>query len=322
MQSLARRSLAAAATCALLALAAPSHAAGGSFTTYVAQTKGFYAENNIEVTIPNFPSSDALRAALAKGDIQMANFGVDNALAMAEKKVADVVIIMGGENPPIQFVGNKGIDTVDQLKGKTILVDAPNTQNAVIMKRILSKQGLEAGRDYQMKEAGGQPLRLAELKKDPSLGGTMVSWPVFFQMQADGYKAFGSSLDVVGPMTFLGTFAKRDWAASHKELLERYFEAEIKTLRWMMTPANKAEVIDLLVKGRSFTPAVAALAYDGFMSPNGWARDGEVKPTELAALMKLGADVEGRWGGHPPPPETYLDLSYLHDAIAKLDAKK
>jgi ABC-type nitrate/sulfonate/bicarbonate transport system substrate-binding protein len=172
-----------------------------------------------------------------------------------------------------------------------------------------------------MKQAGGQPLRLEELKKDPSLGGTMVSWPVFFQMQADGYKAFGSSLDVVGPITFLGTFAKRDWAAAHKDLLVRYLTAEISALRWMMDAKNKDEVIAALAKSRGFTPEVAAAAYQGFMSPNGWAKDGEVKLPELAALMKLRAEVEGSWGGNPPPPDKYLDLSYLHAAIAAIDKK-
>ena len=53
---------------------------------------------------------------------QIAAFGVDNALNMAEKKIGDVAIIMGVENPPIQLVGNKGMKSIQDLRGKTLLV--------------------------------------------------------------------------------------------------------------------------------------------------------------------------------------------------------
>ncbi len=317
--------------CGLLALGslAPTHAAepdkillgGAKFTTYVGQQKGFYAASGLDVQVPRFDNSDALRSALASGAIHMASFGVDNALAMVEKGEMDVVIIMAGESSPIQMMGQKGITAVEQFRGKTILVDAPNTQNAVIMKRILSKSGLEAGRDYKMKEAGGQPFRLVELKKDPSAAGTMVSWPVFFQMQAEGYPAFGSSLDVVGPMLFQSTFVMRDWAKAHKDLVVRHLSAEVKTVRWMMARENRAEVISLLGKYLNASPEVATLAYEGFTGPYGWAKDGEVDIPRLATVMKLRADVEGSWGGKPPPPETYLDMSYLAEAIKAIGGK-
>jgi hypothetical protein len=34
--------------------------------------------------------------------------------------------------------------------------------------------------------------------------------------------------------------------------------------------------------------------------------------------MNLRAEVEGAWDGKAPPPETYLDLSYLNDVISAL----
>jgi ABC-type nitrate/sulfonate/bicarbonate transport system substrate-binding protein len=286
---------------------------GAKFTTYAGQQKGFYAAAGLEVEVPTFPNSDALRNALAQGKIHMASFGVDNALAMVE--TMDVVIIMAGESSPIQMMGQKGMASTEQLRGKTILVDAPNTQNAVIMKRILSKQGLEPGRDYQMKEAGGQPLRLVELRKDPNAAGTMVSWPVYFQMKSEGYPTFGSSLDVVGPMMFQSTFLMRDFAKKNRELVVRHLAAEVKTIRWLMAPENRAEVIGMLGVYLKASPEVAALAYDGFTGPYGWAKDGEIDLERLSTVMKLRAEVEGSWGGKAPPPQTYIDTTYLAEAV-------
>jgi ABC-type nitrate/sulfonate/bicarbonate transport system substrate-binding protein len=294
---------------------------GNSLSIYIAQQKGLYAEQNIDVTIPRTASSDELRDALVAGRIQLAAFGVDNALAMAEKKIGDVAVIMGVENPPIQLVGNKGMKSVQELRGKALLVDSPVTQNAVIMKRILAKYGLEADRDYSMKVSGGQPLRLAELRKDPTVGGTMVSWPEYFQIRAESYPVFGSSLDVLGPMTFQVIYVMRNWAASNRELVQRFLMAQVKAQRWMMDPNNRQEVIALYGKSRNYSPEVAAAAYEGLMSPTGWAKDGAIALPELASVMKLRAEVEGAWNGKPPPAETYVDTSYLNEAIRMLDRK-
>jgi ABC-type nitrate/sulfonate/bicarbonate transport system substrate-binding protein len=294
--------------------------AGGSFATIVAQEKGFYAARHLQVDVRQLGNSDAVRSALSSGAVEIADFGVDNAFAMAEHG-DDIVIIMADENSPIQMVGQKGIATVDQLRGKAILVDAPNTQNAVIMKRILAKQGLTAGVDYVMREAGGQPLRLAALRKDPALGGTMVAWPVYFQMKAEGYPSLGSSLDVVGPMLFLGSFVKRDWAKSHRDIAVRYLAADVEAVRWMTDPKHEADVVALFEKSRGLSPAVSQIAYDNYMGPYGWVRDGKVDLATLARVMKLRAEVEGSWGSNPPPPETYVDTRYLRDALKAVGRK-
>jgi ABC-type nitrate/sulfonate/bicarbonate transport system substrate-binding protein len=294
---------------------------GISLSVYVAQTKGFYAEQNIEVTIPRTSSSNELRDWLANGKLQVAAFGVDNALTMSEQKAADVAIIMDLENPPVEVIGQKGMKSVEELRGKVLLVDSPDTQNAVIMKRILAKHGLEPDRDYTMKVGGAQAVRLAALEKDPAAGGTVASWPEIFNLKAKGYPTFGSSSEVLGQMTFQAIFARRDWLAANKDLVERFLTAQLKAQRFIMDPKNKDEVIGLYAKSRNYNPEVATAAYEGLISPIGWVRDGEVKPSELAALMKLRAEVEGSWGGNPPPPETYIDLSYLHDAIEALDKK-
>jgi ABC-type nitrate/sulfonate/bicarbonate transport system substrate-binding protein len=146
--------------------------------------------------------------------------------------------------------------------------------------------------------------------------------PEYFQMKAEGYPAFGSSIDVVGPMTFQVIFTRRDWAASHNDLVKRFLAAELKAQRFIMDAKNKDEVLVLLTKSRNYTPEVAALVYDAFMGPYGWARDGAIDMASLATVMKLRAEVENGWGGKPPPPETYVDFSYLNEVIKALEKNK
>ena len=35
-------------------------------------------------------------------------------------------------------------------------------------------------------------------------------------------------------------------------------------------------------------------------------------------VLKLRAEIEGQWGGNPPEPGKYIDLSYYNKALASL----
>jgi hypothetical protein len=35
-------------------------------------------------------------------------------------------------------------------------------------------------------------------------------------------------------------------------------------------------------------------------------------------VLKLRAEVEGQWGGHPPSPEKYYDPAYYNRALSML----
>jgi hypothetical protein len=35
-------------------------------------------------------------------------------------------------------------------------------------------------------------------------------------------------------------------------------------------------------------------------------------------VLQLRAEIEGQWGGNPPAPEKYLDLSYYEKAMTGL----
>jgi hypothetical protein len=35
-------------------------------------------------------------------------------------------------------------------------------------------------------------------------------------------------------------------------------------------------------------------------------------------VLQLRAEIEGQWGGNPPPVEKYVDLSYYQKALAGL----
>ena len=103
----------------------------------VAEKQGYFAEHGVSAETENLPSSDILRSNLANGNGDLAYLAVDNAVAMVELAHQDVVILMGGEGSQNELVVQPEIKSLEELRGKTLIVDAPNTAYAIQMKKIL-----------------------------------------------------------------------------------------------------------------------------------------------------------------------------------------
>ena len=96
-----------------------------------------------------------LRNGLAKGDHQIAHAAVDNAVAMVELAKADVAIVTGGDNGFNHVFVQPEINAYADLRGKTVVVDAPNTAFALLLYKALKDAGLNNG-DYTVKPVGAR----------------------------------------------------------------------------------------------------------------------------------------------------------------------
>jgi hypothetical protein len=64
---------------------------------------------------------------------------------------------------------------------------------------------------------------------------------------------------------------------------------------------------------------IAANSYAVVTDPTGgFAKDTKFDMQGFKNVLKLRAELEGQWGGDPPPPEKYIDLSYYDEAVASL----
>lgn len=72
----------------------------------------------------------------------------------------------------------------------------------------------------------------------------------------------------------------------------------------------------IIAERLKIAPDVASLSYDAAIG--GYARDARFDVEGFRNTLKLRAEMEGQWGGNPPPPEKFLDLSYYERALAGL----
>jgi ABC-type nitrate/sulfonate/bicarbonate transport system substrate-binding protein len=284
----------------------------------VADKQGLFTKYGLDVVNDNKKNSDELRADLAAGKGDVAYLAVDNAVAMVELAHQDVAIVMGGEGSQNELIAQKDIKSITDLRGKTLIVDAPNTAYALQMKKILLLSGLAAGKDYEIKPFGATPQRLIAMREQKDFAGSMLGPPVSLVAKHEGFVSLGSVQQLIGPYQAAGIFTQRAWAKDHRELLVALLSACIEAQRWLMNPANKQQVIDLLASQYHLAPEIAAEDYEITMThPGGFAKDAQFDLRGFENVLKLRAEVEGQWGGHPPSPDKYYDPSYYQAALTK-----
>jgi ABC-type nitrate/sulfonate/bicarbonate transport system substrate-binding protein len=286
-----------------------------NFSIFAAQHKNLFAKHGLAIELLNTPNSRVLREGLAKGDHQIAHAAVDNAVAMVELAKADVAIVTGGDNGFNHIFVQPEINAYADLRGKTVVVDAPNTAYALLLYKVLKDAGLNKG-DYVVKPVGGTTARLEAMTKDKANAAGLLNPPFSFRAKAAGLKDMGATATAIGSYQSDGAFVMREWAKANSDTLVRYISAYVEGRRWALDPANKAEAIALLAERLKLAPEVAAQSYAVATDPaDGIAKDARFDMDGFKNVLKLRAEIEGQWGGNPPPPDKYIDLSYYERAL-------
>jgi hypothetical protein len=79
----------------------------------------------------------------------------------------------------------------------------------------------------------------------------------------------------------------------------------------------------LMIKELKIPTDVAGETYAVLIEGHGgYAEDARFDLDGFKNVLKLRAEVEGQWGGHPPAPEKYYDSSYYVEAVARLKGAK
>lgn len=290
-----------------------------NYPIFAAQYKGLFAKHGTAIDLNYTPSSQAQREGLAKNDVQIIHTAADNAVAMVELVKADAIIVTGGDNGFNRIIAQPEINSLSDLRGKTVVVDAPNTAYALLLYKALKNAGVNKG-DYSVNPVGGTTQRIDAMLKDKNhAAAAVINVPFNFRLLAEGMKDLGSATSSIGAYQAGSVVVMREWATANSDALVRYLRAIIEGRRWLLDPANKAEAIQLAVDQVKLSPEVAARAYAYVIDPSeGFNKDAQFDMEGFKNVLKLRAEIEGQWGGVPPAPDKYFDLAYYNKAIAGL----
>ena len=182
----------------------PAGTAGCNLSSPISREFLQNTDSKSKTKIRKTPTS--LRADLAAGKGELAYLAVDNAVAMVELAHQDVVIVMGGEGSQNELMAQPDIKSSRDLRGKTLIVDAPNTAYALQMKKILLLNGLKPGRITRSSHLAPRPRGWLRCAENKDFAGSMLGPPTSLVAKHDGFVSLGSVQELIGPYQAAGFF--------------------------------------------------------------------------------------------------------------------
>jgi ABC-type nitrate/sulfonate/bicarbonate transport system substrate-binding protein len=298
----------ASATQALEVLLFPGAA---NWPLWVAQEKGFFAANGLEVKLTFTPNSVHLMREVLAGKYQLGHAGFDNVVAYQEGQgeaelpsAPDFCAFMGGQVGGIRLMVPPDVRSYADLKGKTLAVDAATTGFAFVLKKLLQLGGLNEG-DYTLERLGNTPARVEALMQGKT-SGTIVTSPLDILPESKGFRRLADG-DALGSYQGVVGLARRSWLRDNEATVASYVRAYVAALDWIADPAQRDEAIAIYrahVAGMS--EAAAGKAWDALLGgKEGLERKGRVDMPGARTVLKLRSEF-GRPQKTLTDPSKYL----------------
>lgn len=291
---------------------------------------GFFAAENIVLDAVQTASSPQIFRNLRDGNHDVILTQIDNVFNFRYNESNPI----GGTFEPVAFMGTdwgngaalvtkQGYTAVEELRGKTVAVDSPNSGFAFVLYGILRAHGLERGVDYTVivptKEDGtqdsGTPARFTRLLAG-EFDATILNAGFQFRAEALGFPVLGQIRDAADPFMGGSGVARRDWLDAHPDLAVRFIRAYVAAEKYVRDPANKDEIIAQLTLEANGNALVANRTYDLLLTNGeGLTPDASIDDKGLLGTAQLrasfgGFDTPQNLNFLTSPASGMFDLSY------------
>ena len=294
---------------------------GFNWPIWVAQEKGFFAKHGVAPTITPTPNSAFQLQNLIEGKFDIAMTAIDNLIAYREGQGEakahgpDLIAFMGGDNGFLRLVAVPEVKSFNDLRGKTLSVDALTTGYAFVLLELMERNGLALNRDYQTERAGGVLQRFNALLEKKH-AGTMLISPFEVQAEARGFNRLANASDALGAYQGLVGGARKSWADANRDIVVGYIRAFSEAVDWLYAPQNRTEAIAIFRKNLpQATEQAANASYGVLLSPkDGFQRKAQIDLKGVETVLRLRSKY-----GQPQKtltdPKRYYDESFYRAAM-------
>jgi ABC-type nitrate/sulfonate/bicarbonate transport system substrate-binding protein len=282
---------------------------------YVGQKKGFYRGENLSIELILIGRSDVQLQALIAGEIHFGSLNSDGVILVNEKG-GNLKVIAGVDNAaPYVLVGGKAYKKIEDLRGARLGVSGLRGGATSILVDYLKSKGLHYPRDYTFTViSGGTAARLTALESGAIAAG-ILGIPYSDIAIDQGFNRLGDTMEVISAYQFNGITVNPSWAEKNRPAVVKFLKAHIRALRWIHEQPEQAAALFSAEMG--VKPPYARRGVDYFTKNKVFPIDGSVTLEGL----KVNIEVQFRDGvlKEPlPPPEKYVDQSYVKQAQKEL----
>src|ERR1700730_15779204 len=270
---------------------------GANLPLWVAEDKGLFAREQLNVRVSPTPSSVELVQSLVKNEQDIAMAAFDNVVAYQERQgevqlsAPDFFAFMGFSRGNVRLVVSPDVKSYDDLRGKTLAVDAVATGYSLVLQKMLQLGGLREG-DYHLESVGTTAARAQALMEN-RFAGTILTTPLEIAPESRGYRRLANAVDVLGPYQTIVGMARRGWARDNRDALVSFIRGSAEAIDWLFDPKNRTEAVAIYRKHLPNVPEDAALRHvDALLGEReGFTRVGALDPEGLMTVLRIRSEL-------------------------------
>jgi NitT/TauT family transport system substrate-binding protein len=230
---------------------------GNFLTLPLAQKRGFFKEEGLDAEIIRI-RPPASYAALANGDIDYFTGIGGAAVAAATRGVPIRVVACYVPTLPFMLIARPEIKSVQELKGKTIMIGVAGSSPDLIARMMLKHFGLDPEKDVKLLPGGASDARLVALKEG-LVTATVVGPPFDYLGKKLGLNILARSHELLSyPEGGLSTAIKR--IKERPDEVKRVIKAGIKSNRYIRT--EREGTIQFMMEWQRVDKETAAATYE------------------------------------------------------------
>ncbi|MQA01801.1 MAG: PhnD/SsuA/transferrin family substrate-binding protein [Streptosporangiales bacterium] len=288
----------------------------------MAREENLMRKYGIDLKFTVFQDTGKIIPALLSGSLDIATATPQQAFS-AQDKEPDLKMI-GAEvaKNPYSMYASSGIDSLADIKGKTIGVAAVRgSADYFTAKLLLKAEGLKEKRDYNFINAGPPPQRASALLEGQV--DAVMSFPPDSEKLADeGVKSIATASEVktVGDEMLATIMAKESWYSDedNHEFAVKFLRGYRAAVDWTYDAANKGTAISIIQKEMKVSKKHATITYETFVEElQAYPKDVLIGKT----ILENTAENAKLAGAQDPPTSDSLPDRY-DNSLVKEAAKK
>jgi NitT/TauT family transport system substrate-binding protein len=257
--------------------------------------KGYYAAEHVSLDLIHAQSSGGVLQQLAAGSIDVTVSAALTEPIYAISKGAPISLVrLEIQLPPYAIEAKAQYKTLEELRGKTIMIDAPTGITKIYVERMLVPHHVEPSTvDYVY--AGATGARFSALSSG-AIDATILLPPFSISAEEAGFNNLGLVADYAKDLPFTGAAVNTNWAAKNPDVLRHFLDAHNKSVQWFLEPKNRQESIDIMAEASKLNPEVVAKTYDFLRSRPFFEPTGQISKAKMGALIAAIGQLGGFQG--------------------------
>jgi ABC-type nitrate/sulfonate/bicarbonate transport system substrate-binding protein len=260
---------------------------------HLAEAGGFYAKQNLKVTIADMGGGTRGGLALGTGELQVMHVGLSG-VADINGKGGDLRVIASLSNVMrFIFYSDPKVKSAAELKGGTVGVSSFGSESDSAASLALRQLGLSRS-DVSMKEAGGSPQRLAAIKSG-AITAAAMNEPASTLAREQGLYPLVDLFAAKTPWLFTGLSVDKRWLDANRPVLGRFLAATLEGAYRGLTDEKWAK--EILAKDYKIAdPKIADIAFADFKAqmPLAARPTAEAAENVLTLLPTFGVKLKSR----------------------------